>query len=143
MTLQLSQNIKLIRSTLGEKGATQNAFAALIREDVNIIKAYETGRAQKPKTYILKKIAAIAGVSVDELLNKDLSETDMLKEKIQKPQAGPEPPPDPNQIILNLSIMGREQASANNTTAKNFRTLLDATFKNQVTQKVTQRRKKS
>lgn len=71
--LHLSQNIKLIRGLMNK---TQPEFAKLIDENVSNLKTYErTGIL--PKVHIRKRIAELAGVSVNDLLGKDLSEKDI------------------------------------------------------------------
>lgn len=77
MTLHLSQNIKLIR---GLAGKTQPEFAKIIGENVSNLKTYErTGTL--PKLHIRMRIADIAGVSVDDLLKKGLTEKDIKLKK--------------------------------------------------------------
>lgn len=61
---------------------TQPEFAHLIGENVSNLKTYErTGIL--PKVHIRKRIAEIAGVSVKDLIEKDLSESD-VKLKVEK-----------------------------------------------------------
>lgn len=55
---------------------TQPEFAKMIGENVSNLKTYErTGTL--PKVHIRKRIAEIAGVTVDDLLKKDLTEMDI------------------------------------------------------------------
>lgn len=71
--LHLGQNIKLIRGLLGK---TQPEFAKLIGLKLSNLKTYEN-TSVRPKVHIRKRIAAIAGVSVADLLQKDLTENDI------------------------------------------------------------------
>ena len=68
--LQLGRNIKYIRLL---KGMTQSEFADLVGSKSDNIYVYEKGKAN-PNTLILQNISRVAGVSVDDLLSKDLSQ---------------------------------------------------------------------
>lgn len=61
---------------------TQPEFADIIGENVSNLKTYERTEVL-PKVHIRKRIAEIAGVSVRDLLEKDLSEKD-IKLKVEK-----------------------------------------------------------
>lgn len=71
--LHLAQNIKLIRG-LADK--TQPEFAILISENLSNLKTYET-KGIMPKLHIQHRIAKIAGVSVEDLINKKLTPDDI------------------------------------------------------------------
>lgn len=66
-------------------GKTQDEFAKLIGENLSNLKTYEN-TSVKPKVHIRKRIAAMAGVSVADLLHKDLTEDDihLMGEKDEK-----------------------------------------------------------
>lgn len=66
----LQFNIKYIRQ---QKGMTQQAFAEHLGIKRSVLGAYEEGRA-RPKVFIQQEIARIAGITLDELLTKDLSD---------------------------------------------------------------------
>lgn len=68
--LQLGRNIKYIRLL---KGWTQAEFAEKIGSKSDNVYVYEKGKAN-PNTLVLQRISQVAGVSVDDLLNKDLSQ---------------------------------------------------------------------
>lgn len=106
--LHLGQNIKLIRGLLGK---TQTEFAKMVGENLSNLKTYEN-TSIKPKVHIRKRIASMAGVSVADLLHKDLTEDDItLKdekdEKVKleaskKPKAGT--PGDPHNSVSNPEL---------------------------------------
>lgn len=73
MMLQIGQNIKLIR---GLAGKTQPEFAILISENLSNLKTYET-KDVMPKLHIQHRIAKIGGVTVDQLINDELTPDDI------------------------------------------------------------------
>lgn len=70
----LVKNIKYLRKKLG---LTQETFAQAIDINRPSVGAYEEGRAE-PKLVNLAKIAKLFDVSIDDLLNQDLSKTDIM-----------------------------------------------------------------
>ena len=148
MAILLSQNIKLIRGLLGK---TQKEFADLIGVKLSNLKTYETSDIM-PKVQVLKRIAEIAGVSMDEVVNKELNEADIIG--IHK--AGSVDPSiaiisglTENNAKLTDAIVQhahatRIKAEESLTTSKNYKTLIDAAFTNKkpVTKNVTKATKK-
>lgn len=67
--MQLNTNIKLIRELSGKK---QTEFASLIGTKLSNLKTYETTDV-RPKANILARIADIAGVSVKDLEERQLT----------------------------------------------------------------------
>lgn len=65
----IDKNIKYLRK---QKGLTQDEFAKKISVNRAMIGSYEEGRAQ-PKISVLQNISTYFKVSVDALINKDLS----------------------------------------------------------------------
>lgn len=65
----LDKNIKLLRKN---KGLTQDEFAKKLGVNRAMIGSYEEGRAQ-PKISVLQSISNYFNVSIDDLINKDLS----------------------------------------------------------------------
>jgi transcriptional regulator with XRE-family HTH domain len=79
-TTQIGNNIKKIR---GVKNLNQSDFADLFDLKRASIGAYEEGRAE-PKIGTILQIANHFGISVDELLTKELSVNDLLRFDIFK-----------------------------------------------------------
>lgn len=74
--LHLSANIRLIRVLAGK---TQDEFADLLGEPAtkDMIYTYERGMVKKPNKIILQRISNIASITLDQLMNKPLSEEEV------------------------------------------------------------------
>ena len=72
---RIGNNIKKIR---GVKGFSQSRFAELFDIKRASVGAYEEGRAE-PKIATIIEIAKYFGISIDELLNKELSVNDLYR----------------------------------------------------------------
>lgn len=68
--VKLNENIRFIRRQLG---LTQDQFAQQLDIKRSLVGAYEEGRAE-PRLELLQKIAAMAGLSVDLLIGRDVSQ---------------------------------------------------------------------
>ena len=82
MMATLQRNIKYLR---GKKELTQQEFADLLKIKRSSIGAYEEGRA-RPNIQTQRDIAKIFGISLDQLLTKDLSKvsiTDMKNSNLR------------------------------------------------------------
>lgn len=75
-----NHNIKLIRSLTGKN---QDEFARLIRSKTSNIKTWETTKSLPRNHIIYKKIAELAGVSIEQIKNKTLEEKD-IKLQVEK-----------------------------------------------------------
>ena len=71
--LHLANNIKYIRLLAGK---TQTEFGELIGCSKDSVYTYEKGKAT-PDELILSKISKIAGVTIEDLLHKDLSKREI------------------------------------------------------------------
>lgn len=65
----VTQNLRFLRK---QKGLTQGELAKKLEVTRSVIGAYEEGRAE-PKLNTLRKIANFFGISIDQLVNEDLS----------------------------------------------------------------------
>ena len=75
--VQLNENIRYLRKQLG---LTQDQFAQQLDIKRSLVGAYEEGRAE-PRLELLQKMAAMASLSVDILIGRDISQ---LKEYEKK-----------------------------------------------------------
>ncbi len=75
--VKLNENIRFLRKQLA---LTQDQFAQKLDIKRSLVGAYEEGRAE-PRLELLQKMAALAGLSVDVLIGKDISQ---LKEYEKK-----------------------------------------------------------
>ena len=75
--VQLNENIRYLRKQLG---LTQDQFAQRLDIKRSLVGAYEEGRAE-PRLELLQKMAAMADLSVDLLIGRDISQ---LKEYEKK-----------------------------------------------------------
>jgi len=75
--VKLNENIRFLRKQLS---LTQDQFAQKLDIKRSLVGAYEEGRAE-PRLELLQKMAALAGLSVDVLIGKDISQ---LKEYEKK-----------------------------------------------------------
>jgi len=75
--VKLNENIRFLRKQLS---LTQDQFAQKLDIKRPLVGAYEEGRAE-PRLELLQKMAALAGLSVDVLIGKDISQ---LKEYEKK-----------------------------------------------------------
>lgn len=71
--MQINDNIKLIRELSGK---TQAQFAELIKTNLSNLKTYENTDVM-PKAYLILNISKLAGVSTDDLENKELAHEDV------------------------------------------------------------------
>ena len=71
--LHLSDNIRYIRLLSGK---TQTEFAELVGATKDTLYTYEKGKA-KPNELVLSKISKIAGVTLEQLLEKDLKKQEI------------------------------------------------------------------
>ncbi len=67
--VRINENIRAIRKQLG---LTQDQFAHKLDIKRSLVGAYEEGRAE-PRLELLQKMAAMAGLSVDTFIGKDVS----------------------------------------------------------------------
>jgi transcriptional regulator with XRE-family HTH domain len=74
---KLNENIRFLRKQLG---LTQDQFAQQLDIKRSLVGAYEEGRAE-PRLELLQKMASMAGLSVDVLIGRDISQ---LKEYEKK-----------------------------------------------------------
>lgn len=75
--VKLNENIRYVRKQLG---LTQDRFAQKLAIKRSLVGAYEEGRAE-PRLELLQKMAALASLSVDILIGRDISQ---LKEYEKK-----------------------------------------------------------
>lgn len=75
--ISLNENIRFLRKSLS---LTQDQFAQKLDIKRSLVGAYEEGRAE-PRLELLQKMAALAGLSVDVLIGRDISQ---LKEYEKK-----------------------------------------------------------
>ncbi|CAN5229239.1 hypothetical protein BH09BAC3_BH09BAC3_20860 [soil metagenome] len=68
--VKLNENIRFIRKQLN---LTQDQFAQQLEIKRSLVGAYEEGRAE-PRLELLQKMAAMAGLSVDILIGRDISQ---------------------------------------------------------------------
>lgn len=68
--VKLNENIRFLRKQLG---LTQDQFAQQLDIKRSLVGAYEEGRAE-PRLELLQKMAAAAGLSVDILIGRDISQ---------------------------------------------------------------------
>src|SRR5204863_1338996 len=68
--IKLNENIRYVRKQLN---LTQDQFAQKLDIKRSLVGAYEEGRAE-PRLELLQKMAAMAGISVDLLIGRDLSQ---------------------------------------------------------------------
>jgi len=78
---QLSENLRYLRK---KQGLTQGEFAKKIEVNRPMIGAYEEERAS-PKLAILQKMAICFDVSVDELINSDLTKRELSWKTVANP----------------------------------------------------------
>lgn len=100
--LHLKHNIRLIRDLTGK---TQEEFAGLFkRVTVAMQKSYESGKASPGPAY-LQKLADYAGVTHDDLLNKDLKIQDVeIEEDVEKGENRQKRLTDRNLIGMFLTV---------------------------------------
>lgn len=68
--IKLNENIRFLRKSLS---LTQDQFAQKLEIKRSLVGAYEEGRAE-PRLELLQKMAALAGLSVDVLIGRDISQ---------------------------------------------------------------------
>ena len=68
--VKLNENIRFLRKQLG---LTQDQFAQQLDIKRSLVGAYEEGRAE-PRLELLQKMAAMAGLSVDILIGREISQ---------------------------------------------------------------------
>ena len=68
--IKLNENIRFVRKQLN---LTQDQFAQKLDIKRSLVGAYEEGRAE-PSLELLQKMAAMAGISVDILIGRELSQ---------------------------------------------------------------------
>jgi transcriptional regulator with XRE-family HTH domain len=68
--IKLNENIRFVRKQLN---LTQDQFAQKLDIKRSLVGAYEEGRAE-PRLELLQKMAALAGISVDVLIGRELSQ---------------------------------------------------------------------
>lgn len=78
--MSIAENIKYLRKQMG---ATQEQFAEQVGIKRSLVGAYEEGRAE-PRLQTLSRIADVFGVSVDDLINQDLTTGKPIKKTGEK-----------------------------------------------------------
>ncbi|MBS1543897.1 MAG: helix-turn-helix transcriptional regulator, partial [Bacteroidetes bacterium] len=76
--VKLNENIRYARRQLG---LTQDQFAQRLDIKRSLVGAYEEGRAE-PRLELLQKMTALAGLSVDIFISRDISQLKDYERKL-------------------------------------------------------------
>ncbi|NOT73824.1 MAG: helix-turn-helix domain-containing protein [Cyclobacteriaceae bacterium] len=80
MVVKLNENIRFVRKQLN---LTQDQFAQQLDIKRSLVGAYEEGRAE-PRLELLQKMATLAGLSVDLLISRDISQLKEYEKKLAR-----------------------------------------------------------